>query len=79
MKTVTIPSEHMLAIKPWQTVQYRIESWLAENGWPFRNNDLTNQCEALSTTLNRAKLTIKHLPDRSVEVSYAGKFVSNRR
>ena len=75
MITVTIPAEHMLAIKPWQTVQYRIESWLAENGWPFRNNDLTNQCEALSTRLDRSKLSVRHLPDRSVEVIYDGEFV----
>lgn len=78
MRTVTIPAEHMRAIKPWQTVQYRIESWLAENGWPFRNNDLTNQCEALSTCLDRSKLSVRHFPDQSVEVSYDGELVSDR-
>ena len=75
MKTVIIPAEHMRSIKPWQTELYRIESWLAANGWPFRNNDLTNQSERLSTPLNRSKLTFKHFPDQSVEVTYDGEFV----
>ena len=75
MRTVTVPAEHMRAIKPWQTAQYRIESWLAQNGWPFRNYDLTNQGEALSTSLDRTKLSVRHLPDQSVEVSYDGEFV----
>lgn len=75
MKTVTIPGEHLRGIKPWQTEVYRIESWLAANGWPFRNNELTNQCERLSTPLDRSKLTFKRFPDQSVEVSYDGEFV----
>lgn len=75
MRTVTVPAEHMRAIKPWQTEVYRIESWLAEKGWPFRNNELTNQCERLSTPLDRSKLSFKYFPDQSVEVSYDGEFV----
>lgn len=78
MRTVTVPAEHMRAIKPWQTTQYRIESWLAQNGWPFRNYDLTNRGEALSTSLDRSKLSVRHFPDQSVEVSYDGEFVSGR-
>lgn len=74
----TVPAEHMRSIKPWQTVQYRIESWLAQNGWPFRNYDLTNQGEALSTSLDRSKLSVRHFPDQSVEVTYDGEFVSGR-
>lgn len=75
MNKIIVPAEHMMAIKPWQTAQYRIESWLAENGWPFRNYDLTNQGEALSTRLDRSKLSVRYLPDQSVEVSYDGEFV----
>lgn len=78
MRTVTVPAEHMRAIKPWQTEVYRIESWLAEKGWPFRNNELTNQCERLSTPLDRSKLSFKYFPDQSVEVSCDGEFVSGR-
>lgn len=75
MNKIIVPAEHMRAIKPWQTEVYRIESWLAEKGWPFRNNELTNQCERLSTPLDRSKLSFKYFPDRSVEVSYDGEFV----
>lgn len=75
MNKITVPAEHMHSIKPWQTELYRIESWLAANGWPFRNNDLTNQSERLSTPLDRSKLTFKHFPDQSVEVTYDGEFV----
>lgn len=75
MNKIIVPAEHMRAIKPWQTELYRIESWLAANDWPFRNNDLTNQCEALSTRLDRSKLSVRHFPDQSVEVSYDGEFV----
>ena len=75
MNKNTVPSEHMRGIKPWQTELYRIESWLAANGWPFRNNDLTNQSERLSTQLDRSKLTFKDFHDQSVEVSDDGEFV----
>lgn len=78
MNKIIVPAEHMRAIKPWQTEVYRIESWLAEKGWPFRNNELTNQCERLSTPLDRSKLSFKYFPDQSVEVSYDGEFVSGR-
>ena len=78
MNKIIVPAEHMRAIKPWQTIQYRIESWLAQNGWPFRNYDLTNRGEALSTSLDRSKLSIRHFPDQSVEVRYDGEFVSGR-
>ena len=78
MNKIIVPAEHMRAIKPWQTIQYRIESWLSQNAWPFRNYDLTNQGEALSTSLDRSKLSIRHFRDQSVEVSYDGEFVSGR-
>lgn len=75
MNKIIIPGEYMLAMKPWQSTTYRVEVWLSENGWPFRNYDLTNQTERLSTRLDRNKLKITHLPDRSVEVIYYGQFV----
>jgi len=65
-----IPAEHMTAIKPWQSEQYRIESWLAAHGWPFINYDLTNQTEPLTTRLDRSRLVVSHLSDGSVEVVY---------
>jgi len=70
MKSSIIPAEHITGIKPWQSMVYRIESWLAANGWPFYNYELTNQTEPLSTTLDRTKLSVVHQPDGSVVVSY---------
>lgn len=72
---IVVPSEVMLSVKPWQTEVYRIEAYLAEQGWPFHNSDVTNQSERLSTTLDRTKLKFEHQPDRSVKVTYEGKII----